>query len=840
MKTSFDLNHVLHELKHYLPSQTPLKDFIHHNSLHAFQQMDFFSAIFKGSEIFGFQPTLQLAEYRKLFENRRIKESIIDRVLQQYCSTALIEQTKNDLLHANLTHVCVPRLGRLRRLWKEKNNIDLDDRVHPFLFRVTAAYLDQGISQWKFPENGKGFINSLRSIESKAFGSFFYSKKTTALLLDEKIKLENLLELVVGDERYFEQYLFDQQFAHKGWSGMVATLEEKPESLLIPKKISLHDFIFFELLLEIDRLYMVNNNWKPLIHCIQEPPLDIFGETEKSTVHILLEYWQLAFEWSYYDEVLKGIISTQKQDQNITPSFQAVFCIDERECSLRRHIENADKNCVTLGTPGFFGVEFYYLAHGAEHYDKLCPAPVTPKYLIKETIDKPVRKHKEFFYSAILNSLMGGFLHGISLGYVAAISLIQKLFRPKMSPAIADAFGHMTNKGFLSVENKDINNRENNLQVGFTVTEMADRIFGLLSSIGLTHHFSSLVYFVAHGSSSANNPHHGAHDCGACSGRPGSVNARVAAFMANHEGVRKELANRGIHIPDTTVFIGSLHDTAADQIEFYDIQALDSNHYKQHQANHKSFEEALDNNAKERSRRFYSINTKASIRKIRNAIAQRSVSLFEPRPELGHGTNTLCIIGNRSLTKNIFLDRRAFMNSYDYKADTDGSLLKNIMRPIGPVCGGINLEYYFSRVDNEKMGAGTKLPHHVMGLIGVTNSYDGDLRPGLPWQMIEVHDPVRLLVIVEQAPQVLLQIIQSDKAMYEWYINQWVHLVALDPESRKLYYFNNGTFDPYATLSDQPSVIYNFNNFVENAREMETNQIEDATTENLSVHLINH
>jgi uncharacterized protein YbcC (UPF0753/DUF2309 family) len=83
------------------------------------------------------------------------------------------------------------------------------------------------------------------------------------------------------------------------------------------------------------------------------------------------------------------------------------------------------------------------------------------------------------------------------------------------------------------------------------------------------------------------------------------------------------------------------------------------------------------------------------------------------------------------------------------------------MKPIGLVCGGINLEYYFSRVDNIKMGAGTKLPHNVMGLFGVANSSDGDLRPGLPWQMIEVHDPVRLLVIVEHKPELVLAAIQS-------------------------------------------------------------------------------
>jgi uncharacterized protein YbcC (UPF0753/DUF2309 family) len=141
------------------------------------------------------------------------------------------------------------------------------------------------------------------------------------------------------------------------------------------------------------------------------------------------------------------------------------------------------------------------------------------------------------------------------------------------------------------------------------------------------------------------------------------------------------------------------------------------------------------------------------------------------------------------------------MNSYDYTIDRDGSLLFNIMKPLGPVCGGINLEYFFSRVDNQKLGAGTKLPHNVMGLFGVANGIDGDLRPGLPSQMIEVHDPVRLLIIVEHFPEVVLKTIQRAPETYEWFINEWVHLVAINPETQELSSFKDGAFTTYHPLT---------------------------------------
>jgi uncharacterized protein YbcC (UPF0753/DUF2309 family) len=119
---------------------------------------------------------------------------------------------------------------------------------------------------------------------------------------------------------------------------------------------------------------------------------------------------------------------------------------------------------------------------------------------------------------------------------------------------------------------------------------------------------------------------------------------------------------------------------------------------------------------------------------------------------------------------------------------------------VAPVCGGINLEYYFSRVDNYNLGAGTKLPHNVMGLIGVSNGTDGDLRTGLPRQMIEVHDPIRLLVIVEHFPEIVLKAIKMNAATYNWFDKNWIHLVVCDPESKEQFLFKDSEFTPYHPL----------------------------------------
>ena len=811
----FNEHEVLRELKHYLPSQAPLKDFIHHNTLHAFQHLNFHKAIYRASALFGYRVSLSLAEYRSLYQSKKINSEILDRVITKRKGAALLKDWKHKVLSSKYTKDA-PRIGQLRSNWKRQYQIDMDSLVHPLLFRILCSYLDQGISIWNFPVKEKSFISSIRELERNSFTSFFKTKRARNLLLKSTSEISDLLKILVGDESLYKQYLFDQQFAHQGWSGMFSVIEDQPQTLLEQKKPSIHDLVVFELLLEIDVLeFHFGKGWEPLANRVKQRPVDLLAEHVETELDEVTTIWQEAFEWTYYDEVLAGI----RMEKYVPPAstrktFQAMFCIDDRECSFRRYLEKFDPHCETFGTPGFFGVEFFYQPEDGKFYTKLCPAPVTPKYLIKEAGSKK-KRGMEMHFNKHAHSFHWGWLITQTLGFWSALRLFFNIFKPTMSPATASSFRHMDKFSKLTIENKHPENRENGLQIGFTIEEMAVRVEGLLKSIGLVKDFAPIVYVIAHGSSSVNNPHYAAYDCGACSGRAGSVNSRAVCYMANHPKVREILSKAGIAIPASTQFIGGIHDTTRDEIMFFDEHSLSKENVENHDKNEVIFANALEHNAKERSRRFVSVNTKLSPERIHEKVQTRSVSLFEPRPELNHATNTLCVVGRRSLTKQLFLDRRSFLNSYDYSIDLDGKLLVNIMKPLGPVCGGINLEYFFSRVDNQKLGAGTKLPHNVMGLFGVANGIDGDLRPGLPSQMIEVHDPVRLLIIVEHFPEVVLKTIQRAPEIYEWFINEWIHLVAVDPETQQLHLFKDGDFSIYCSMKKKVDSVTDLTMLIE-------------------------
>lgn len=802
----FDEQEIIDRLRHYLPHQAALKDFVHHNTLHAFQTSKFHDALWKASSIFGYKTYLSLDEFRSLYHSGKINPHVFEKVIDDFIQSQSSPQNTSEywktvLLEKQFEEAIQSRLNQLRRQWKSKYKIQLDKVVHPVLFRLLSAYLDQGISSWSFPYHVDGFLTSIRALENYNYASIFKTKRARKLLLDGEATLSDLLHLLIGDASLFDLYLFEQQFVHPGWSGFVATAETTPSMLLKNRPISLHDMIYLELLLEIDALdHKLGEKWAPLSTKIEGVVEPLFFPVPESELKIVLQLWQEAYEWTYFDGILSGILEAPQDVLYTKKSFQGLFCIDDREYSFRRHLENVDPVCETYGTPGYFGVEFYFQAEHSLFPSKACPAPIDPKFLIQENERKNTIKNDPHFHKTT-HGLFGGWLTSGLMGYWSAAKLFGQLFRPSISAATVYSFAHMDRHSNLQIESTG--ETKNGLHVGFTIDEMTVRVFNVLKSIGLTSHFAPIVYVVGHGGSSVNNPYYAGYDCGACSGRPGAVNARVFAQMANKKEVRLQLIERGMNIPEETIFISAMHDTTRDEIEFHDERTLSLHHQQLHKAAAISFEKALELNAKERSLRFEQISTQLSNRRIHTKIKRRSVSLFEPRPEWNHTDNALCIIGRKSVYSSLYLDKRPFLNSYDYVQDPDGTYLLTILKAAVPVCGGINLEYYFSRVDQQKLGAGTKLPHNVVGLFAVNNGIDGDLRPGLPSQMIEIHDPIRLLIIIEHDPNVVEKIIQMDPSLLEWFTNKWVLLAVKNPIDGLVYSFSNGAFYRYEPVLKQ-------------------------------------
>lgn len=514
------------------------------------------------------------------------------------------------------------------------------------------------------------------------------------------------------------------------------------------------------------------------------------------------QIWLLAYERHYRQQLFTALTANHsRQARTPSPSAQVVFCMDDREEGTRRHLEEIAPSVTTFGAAGFFGVATYW--QGLDDHEKtaLCPIVVQPQHIVREqptvagaTAFKHHTAHRqkrlrwrERLYQSTRRHAVGGPLLSTLAGGPALAALLAATVAPGWFGETTRRWrrnydGEVPTQLVLTAESPAAATTESP-QAGFTNDEQVDRVEAFLRSIGLTNDFAPLVLLLGHGSGSENNPHLSAYDCGACSGRHGGPNARIFAAMANRQPVRAALARRGLSIPPTTWFIAAEHNTGDDGIEWYDLQQIPQHWQAALDTLLGQLSEACRGHAAERCRRFASAPPQLSPWQARQHVIGRANDISQPRPELGHATNAAAFIGRRQMSRGLFLDRRVFLISYDPSSDESGNILEKILLAAGPVGAGIALEYYFSSVDNERFGCGSKITHNITGLFGVMEGVDSDLRTGLPWQMVEIHEPMRLLVVVEQTPEILTAIIVRQPPLQELINNAWIILAAKDPST---------------------------------------------------------
>ncbi len=521
--------------------------------------------------------------------------------------------------------------------------------------------------------------------------------------------------------------------------------------------------------------------------------------------------WQSAYEHHYRETLINALAGNHGRwaVRQQRPQAQIVFCIDDREEGFRRHVEELNPDIETLGAAGFFGVAMNWRGLDDHAATPLCPVVVTPAHEVRE-VPQPgtdgqhshrnQRLHQRGRLRALYHEIRRNLLSSAPL--IAALApgvlpiLAGKVFAPFRQGQLAETLDNQwipdaPTTVAINAANPALPATPEQPRSGFTDAEQADRVAGLLRNIGLTKQFAPLVILMGHGSMSQNNPHLGAYDCGACGGRHGGPNARTFAAMANRPEVRALLVERDLNIPADTWFIGAEHNTCDEQITFYDRNDLPAAAEPAFRELQRILEQAQTLSAQERCRRFASAPRNPTPDQALRHVIERSRDFSQARPELGHATNAAALVGRRAMSQGVFLDRRAFLVSYDPTQDPDGALLEGILLAVGPVGAGINLEYYFSTVNNEQFGCGTKTPHNVTGLFAVMEGASSDLRTGLPRQMIEIHEPLRLQIVVEARTDILAAIYDRQASLHELIGNDWVHLIAKDPDTGEF-----AVFDP--------------------------------------------
>ncbi len=442
------------------------------------------------------------------------------------------------------------------------------------------------------------------------------------------------------------------------------------------------------------------------------------------------------------------------------PFLQTAFCIDVRSEVFRRALESVDTSITTIGFAGFFGLPLAHYAHGSDILEARLPVLLNAALTTTSAGDPAsdqadrITARSKRAWGRFRQAAVSSFAFVEAMGPVYAVKLVKSALglgsAAKAEPA-PEVIG------------------------GMSAQAKADTGAAVLKAMSLTQGHGEVVLLLGHGGNVTNNPHESAYHCGACGGYTGEVSARLLAILLNDPETRAGLAERGVMVPEGTLFVAGLHDTTTDAITIYDdgLPAARSGDLARVRG---WLAQAAKLARAERSVRLPGARA--------DTIASRALNWAEIRPEWGLAGCAAFIAGPREATAGRDLGGRAFLHSYDWQADAGVGTLELIITAPGVVASWISLQYYGSSVAPEMFGGGNKLIHNVVGGIGVIEGNGGRLRAGLPWQAVHdgkvlVHEPLRLSVMIEAPRAEILKVLEKHPGVRALFDNGWMHLFTL-------------------------------------------------------------
>ncbi|RPG32797.1 MAG: DUF2309 domain-containing protein [Muricauda sp. TMED12] len=760
-----NLKNQIEEASKLIGNTWPLYSFVTSNPLSGYEQLPFSEAVSQAKQILNARVYPDASIYRKAWESEEIEKVELVNILKENGFEATPESY-------------LKQMESERPIQILNQNHDLDRIMVKWL----SAFMDEGLAEWEMPHKKSGFYKAWRQLAPYDAEIGKIQRKDIPKTSDEALS-----EILSGYSEQEVLTIFTHQLAAlPGWTGYIKHRSTQAWQEAYP--IELKDYLAVRLLTA-----------KQLKKEIFPVVIENKGDSEIMKLQYL---WLMAWEQSWQKRLMshleKESISTQKnQLSNYTPYAQFAFCIDTRSELIRRHVESTG-DYETFGYAGFFGIPMDYESSKDGISHKSCPPIVDSCYSVTELAQNnksdekkvqdrknEVRKFWNYFLKRMKNMLPStfGFVEGSGFFYG-----MQLLIRT-IAPAPLYRFSQRNNSRYESVCEPQLHqsNWGNEQDLNIPAEEKATIVKSAFELMGWKQ-FAPLILFVGHGSHSANNPFGSSLDCGACAASPGRHNARMLAKLANDSEVRQILKEKfQMEIPETTFFLGAEHNTTTDEIVLFD-SSLPESHQKQVEALKIDLQKVQETATQER------------LGATRNSIshAQTNASNWgETRPEWGLAKNASFIIAPRKATQNLALDGRSFLHSYDWKTDKEGHVLETIMQGPMVVTQWINNHYYFSTVDNDKFGGGTKVTHNITGKFGVVQGNSGDLKTGLPWESLYTfkdepyHPPLRLSVVIQAPLNQVKSILAKNGNIKALADNGWIYLIIMDPlEGGTFYRYN--------------------------------------------------